>query len=172
ILDTPAWGPGWGLVTPFVINTSDEFLPPPPPAMTSAEYTAAFNEVKELGRIDSATRTAEQTEIGVFWGYDRAGLGPPPIFFNQIARQISTQENLTLSENARLFALANVAQADAGIVSWDAKFTYDLWRPVTAIREADTDGNPDTIADPTWAPLGAPAGGPGMDFTPPFPAYT
>jgi hypothetical protein len=172
ILTTPAWGPGWGHVTPFVINSADDFLPPPPPSMTSAEYTVAFNEVKELGRIDSTTRTPEQTQIGIFWGYDRGGLGPPSIFFNQITRQISVDHHLTLSQNARLFALANVAQADAGIVSWDAKFTYDLWRPIAAIREADTDGNPDTIADPTWSPLGAPAGGPGLDFTPPFPAYT
>jgi hypothetical protein len=169
---TPAWGPGWGHVTPFVIQSGSQFRPPPPPEMTSAVYAAAFNEVKSLGAVNSTTRTADQTEIGIFWGYDRAGMGPPPIFFNQIARTISQTEGLTLEENARLFALANLAQADAGIVSWEAKYAYNFWRPITAIREADNDGNPETIADPAWEPLGAPGGSVVANFTPPFPAYT
>jgi hypothetical protein len=167
-----ALGANWGAVTPFALASGNQFRPPAPPDMTSAAYTIAFNEVKSLGEKNSPTRTAEQTEIGVFWGYDRAGMGPPTVLYNAIARQIALQEGNTLSENARLFALHNIAQADAGIVAWDAKFVYDFWRPITAIRGADHDGNPNTVSDPDWEPLGAPGGGVVADFTPPFPAYT
>lgn len=177
-----AWGPGWGLVTPFAIESGVQFRGPAPPALNSPEYAAAFEEVKRLGSIDAETlgdRTADQTEIGVFWGYDRGGLGPPPILYNQItqtvastmAQQLYGSSDLSLQESARLFALVNLAQADAGVACWDTKFLYNFWRPVTAIREAGTDGNAATIADPGWIPLGAPdiVGPPG--FTPPFPAY-
>ena len=169
---SPAYAPGWGHVTPFAMTQGSQLRPPAPPALTSAEYTAAFNEVKALGERNSAIRTAEQTQIGIFWGYDRLGLGPPPILYNQIIQTIAAQQGNTMAENARLFALANIAMADAGIVSWDAKYEYNLWRPITAIREADTDGNPNTIADLLWEPLGAPGGGVVPNFTPPFPAYT
>lgn len=168
---TPAYAPGWGHITPFAMTQGSQFRPPAPPALTSADYTAAFNEVKELGSKDSTTRTPEQTLIGIFWGYDRLGLGPPPILFNQIIQTIAAEQGNTMAENARLFALANIAMADAGIVAWDTKYEYNFWRPITAIREADGDGNPDTIADPTWEPLGAPGGGVIPNFTPPFPAY-
>jgi hypothetical protein len=164
----PALGPGWGNVTPFVMQSADQFMPPAPPALSSQEYADAFNEVRLLGEKDSPFRTAEQTEIGIFWGYDVGGLGPPPILYNQIVRSISTIEGLTPLENARLFALVNLAMGDAGVACWEAKYVYDLWRPVTGIREAVTDGNPLTEADPDWEPLGAPAPDP---FTPPFPAY-
>jgi len=164
-----ALGPGWGKVNLFGVSSTDDFGIPPPPALDSAEYAEAFNEVKELGAADSAVRTEDQTEIGIFWGYDRGGLGPPLILYNQIAQTISHQTGNTLAENARLFALLNIAQADAGIVCWDMKYDYDFWRPVTGIREADSDGNPLTEADPNWIPLGAPAPTP---FTPPFPAYS
>jgi hypothetical protein len=169
---TSAYAAGWGHVTPFAMTQGLQFRPPAPPALASADYTAAFNEVKELGSKNSATRTAEQTQIGIFWGYDRRGLGPPPILYNNILQVIAAQQGNTMVENARLFALANIAMADAGIVSWDAKYVYNFWRPITAIWEADTDGNPDTIADLLWEPLGAPGGGVVPDFTPPFPAYT
>src|SRR4029078_10009489 len=78
---TPAWGPGWSTVTPFMMSAAAQFRPPPPPAMTSAEYTAAFNDVKSLGKKNSTTRTAEQTQIGIFWAYDRAGTGTPPALY-------------------------------------------------------------------------------------------
>jgi hypothetical protein len=139
--------------------------------MTSAAYTAAFNEVKALGEKDSAVRTAEQTQVGIFWGYDRAGMGAPMSLYNQIIQTIAAQEQNTVVENARLFALANLAQADAGIAAWECKYVDNFWRPVTAIRRAAQDGNPDTAADPTWEPLGAPGGGVVNNFTPPFPAY-
>lgn len=165
-----AWGPDWGNVRPFALASNTQFMPPPMPEMTSQQYTDAFNEVKSLGAVNSTTRTADQTEIGYFWAYDRVGMGTPHRMFLQVLDTIAQQEGNTVDENAELFAKATVAVADAGITAWNSKFEYDFWRPVTGIREADTDGNPDTIADPNWTPLGAP-GGNGTDFTPPFPTY-
>jgi len=139
--------------------------------MTSDQYTAAFNEVKELGAMNSATRTAEQTQVGIFWGYDRAGMGAPPALYNQIVQGIANQQHNTEVQNARLFFLVNAAQADAGVAAWDCKYVDNFWRPVWAIRRAGEDGNPNTVADPTWTPLGAPNGVSIPGFTPPFPAY-
>jgi hypothetical protein len=166
----PAWGPGWGNVKPFAIQDADAFLPPQPPALTSAEYAAAYEEVRTLGAKNSAVRTAEQTEIGLFWAYDRAEMGTPIILYNDIARTIAHQKNNSMDQNARLFALVHVAMADAGVVAWREKFLSNLWRPHTAIPEGDNDGNPLTVSDPSWEPLGAP-GVNGGYFTPPFPAY-
>jgi hypothetical protein len=166
-----ALGVAWGDVDPFTMTGGSQFRPPHPPDMTSAAYTAAFNEVKSLGEKNSLLRTAEQTEIGIFWGYDRAGLGAPPSLYNQIVQTIAAQEHNTMVENARLFALANLAQADAGIAAWECKYVDNFWRPVTAIRRAAEDGNPDTTSDANWEPLGAPGGGVVNNFTPPFPAY-
>lgn len=170
-------GPEWGDVKPFGILDVDKFLPPPPPAMTSPEYTAAYEELLRLGSDGVTTpteRTAEQTEIGIFWAYDGTqGLCAPPRLYNQIAEVLSHQQHLTEYQNARLFVLINVAMADAGIVGWASKYEYDLWRPVMGIREGDFDGNPDTIGIPNWRPLGAPASNETfpIDFTPPFPSY-
>jgi hypothetical protein len=166
----PALGPGWGLVTPFMMDNSSQFEPPPVPALTSDEYTTAYNEVKSLGEKDSTTRTADQTEIGIFWGYDRPGTGTPPALYNQIVQVIANQKHNTTVENARLFALANLAMADSGIAAWQCKYVENFWRPITGIREGNSDGNDDTAGDPTWEPLGAP-GGANPNFTPPFPAY-
>jgi PAP2 superfamily len=144
--------PQWRYVTPFAMTSGDQFRPGPPPALTSAEYTAAFQEVKELGRIDSTTRTPEQTQIAFFWagaGVSNAGVG----IWNQIARTVAAERDLSLADNARLFAQMSVANADAFIAGFDTKYEYNFWRPVTAIRAADTDGNPDTAPDPTWTPL-------------------
>jgi hypothetical protein len=115
-----------------------------------------------LGGLNSVERTAEQTEIALSWS-DGGGTFTPPGHWNQIAADVALARGNTLAENARLFALLNIAEADAGICSWDAKYAYDLWRPIDAIREGDTDGNDQTIADPTWTPLLK---------TPPFPTYT
>ncbi len=169
---TPAWGPGWGLVRPFVLERGDQFRAPPPPALSSPEYLAAFEQVKELGYRFSETRTADQTEQALFWAYDRAGMGPPLVLYNQMTRVIAEQMENSLAENARLFALVNLAMADAGIVSWDSKYHHNFWRPVDGIEFADLDGNPATVSDRFWEPLGAPGGGFVSDFTPPFPAYT
>jgi hypothetical protein len=178
--------PGWGKVTPFAIRSGEQFRAKAPPARNSPEYTSNFNELKVVGAWDAETanrdgsaapdRTAEQTEIGLFWAYDGApGLGTPPRLYNQIARVIADDQDNTVAENARLFALINIAMADAGIASWETKYIYDVWRPVVAIRAGDTDGNSDTVGEADWRPLGAPAsnsGDPNGDFTPPFPAYT
>jgi membrane-associated phospholipid phosphatase len=137
----------WGEVTPFVLEQGDQFRPAPPPALTSDAYAAAINEVQSLGSATSTIRTAEQTEIGKFWN--------PPIqnFWNQIAQAAAVAHHSDLTTTARLFATLNLSFADSAIAFYDAKYTYRLWRPVTAIRLADSDGNPLTVADPTWLPL-------------------
>jgi membrane-associated phospholipid phosphatase len=137
----------WGQVTPFVLDAGDQFRPAAPPALTSPEYAAAINEVQSLGSAASTTRTADQTVIGKFWA--------PPIqnFWNQIAETVATAHHSDLPTTARLFAALNLSIADSTIAFYDAKYTYQLWRPVTAIRLADTDGNAQTVADPNWLPL-------------------
>jgi hypothetical protein len=175
-----ALGAKWGEVKPFVLRSASQFRIPPPPALTSARYTRAFNEVKRLGGdglVTPTERTAEQTIAGIFWGYDGTpNLSAPPRLYNQIAVHIADQlgTGQTHVENlARLLALVHTSMADAGIACWESKYTYKFWRPIGAIREADTDGNPDTTVDPSFTPLGAPASNvvPGVNFTPPFPAY-
>ncbi len=166
-----AWGPNWGSVQTFAIHPIAGYLPGPSPDITSQAYADAYNEVKALGAIDSTTRTAEQTEIGLFWAYDRAGLGTPLKFFNEAVQSVAVQEGNTFKENAELFAMASVAMADAGIVAWNSKFEYDLWRPVSGIRQGDADGNDMTAGDAGWTPLGAPDGEELTGFTPPFPTY-
>lgn len=179
-----ALGAHWGECKPFVIESSHQFRVPPPPAMESAEYAAAYNEVKRLGGdgvVTPTERTPEQTFIGVFWAYDGTpSLCAPPRLYNQIAVHIADQMRTSELELARLLALINVAMADAGLAVWESKYHYDLWRPITGIRESDSgtgptglgDGNVATIGDPTFRPLGAPASNlNGPNFTPPFPAY-
>jgi PAP2 superfamily len=137
----------WGQVSPFVLDRGDQFRPAPPPALTSDTYAAAINEVQSLGSATSTTRTPEQTEIGKFWN--------PPIqnFWNQIAETVALAHHSDLPTTARLFAVLNLSFADSAIAFYDAKYTYRLWRPVTAIRLADSDGNANTAADPNWLPL-------------------
>jgi hypothetical protein len=155
-----AFAPGWADVTPFVLRDSSQFRPGPPYAVTARRYTADFNEVKRLGGDGITTpsaRTAEQTEIALFW------VESSPLQWNRIARTVSAARGLDLWENARLFGLLNMALADGYIGSFDTKYhQYNYWRPVTAIQTADTDGNPNTSADPTWTPLVP---------TPPIPDY-
>ena len=181
ISDIPiALGSRWGeLVAPFVLTSADQFPIPPPPAAGSPEFIAAFDEVKNYGGCGSdpaacavgfdgfvtpTIRTSEQTQIGIYWGYDGTpGLGTPPRLYNQIAVQIAEQKGSSGLELARLLALINVAMADAGLAAWKAKYDYEFARPITAIREAGF---------PTWTPLCAPASNKiGPNFTPPFPAY-
>lgn len=165
------FGQDWGRLIPFGIRSGSQFRLPPPPSVDSPEYAASFNQVKELGALDSATRTDDQTEIGVFWAYDRQGLGPPPVLYNQIVQVIAKKEGNSLHENARLFALVNMAQADGGVACWESKYYYNFWRPITGVQEGEDDGNPLTQGDSNWIPLGAPGPEDGLDFTPPFPAY-
>jgi membrane-associated phospholipid phosphatase len=144
--------PEWGEVAPFALDNSSQFRPVAPPDLTSETYTNDFNQVKELGKVDSSTRTAEQTQIARFWA-DGVGTYTPSGHWNKIAEEVALNEGNTLIENARLFAALNVSLADAGIAAWDAKYTYEFWRPITAIQQANTDNNPNTLADATWRPL-------------------
>jgi hypothetical protein len=138
---------GWGRVAPFVLRAGAQFRPSPPPALTSAAYARAINEVKSLGQDTSTTRTADETVIGKFWA--------PPIWntWNSIAEDAALAHHTNLDRTAAMFAALDLAFADSTIAFYDAKYHYDLWRPITAIRLADTDGNPATIGDPTWSPL-------------------
>ncbi|MDX2168234.1 MAG: phosphatase PAP2 family protein [Deltaproteobacteria bacterium] len=179
-----ALGAYWGAVTPFVLEAGDQFRLPPPPALDSAEYAAAFNGVNALGGDGVTTptvRSADATFAGVYWAYDGTpSLCAPPRLYNQIAVQIAEAQKVDTIGMARLLALVNVAMADAGIAIWESKYYYQLWRPVAGIREADAgsgptglgDGNAATVGDPTFSPLGAPASNlTGPNFTPPFPSY-
>jgi hypothetical protein len=140
----------WEHVIPFVLKDGSQFRPGPPYAVNRNKYTADFNEVKYLGGDDVTTpsaRTADQTEIALSW-YENS-----PLKWNRIARTVAADRGLTLWENARLFGLLNLALADGYIAMAATKNHYSYWRPVTAIQTGDTDGNPDTIGDPTWTPL-------------------
>lgn len=175
-------------ITPFAVDNVDQFDAPSLDDGTAAgrlaflssdAYTSAYNEVLALGSDGVSaptTRTPEQTRIGLYWAYDgRPGLGTPPRLYNQIARVIAAQEGNTEAENARLFALVNLAMADAGLTAWGDKYDDAFWRPVLGVRNGATDGNPNTVGDTDWTPLGAPASNPRRgetNFTPPFPAYT
>jgi len=143
---SPAALPGWGQVTPFALSSGAQFRPARPTFfdLTSAEYTADYNEVKSIGDAGSATRAAEQSEIARFW-YEGSPFG-----WNRIARNLLAQRSLDQWERARLFALLNFAMADGFIAGFEAKYFYNFWRPVTAIRAGGTDDNPDTVADPAW----------------------
>ncbi len=161
--------PGWGNVSPFGMTSGSQFRPGPPDAVTSAAYTADFNEVKSLGRYNSSTRTAEQTEIAKFWAESS------PQGWNRIATNIVAQKNMGAWQVARLLALLQMSEADAYIGSFDAKLHYFYWRPVSAIHLADTDGNPNTVADADWEVVGwNPAGAPDTRYwpTPPVPDYS
>jgi hypothetical protein len=144
----PAFLPGWGQVTCFAVRSGEQFRPDPPEVfdLTSEKYAREFNEVKSIGDANSTTRTDEQSEIARFW-YEPSQAG-----WNRIGRVVSAQYGLDLWENARLFALLNLALADGYIVGFNIKYHYNFWRPVTAIQAADTDGNPRTIPDPLWLP--------------------
>ncbi|QLE56855.1 Ig-like domain-containing protein [Nostoc sp. TCL26-01] len=157
----PALLPQWGQVTPFGLTSGSQFRPEGPPALDSQQYTDDYNQVKDLGKKNSTTRTAEQTQIALFWA-DGGGTFTPPGHWNQIAQNVVASKGNSLVDNARIFALLDISIADAGIAAWDAKYHYNFWRPITAIQKGDTDGNPNTIADPNWTPL---------ITTPPFPDY-
>src|SRR5262249_34370034 len=142
----PALLPQWRYVNPFAMPRTGRSLPPPPPALNSAAYMEALREVNEMGERDRSRRSAEQTLIAWFWD-DSEGSVTPPGHWNRIAQVVSRQRGLTLAENARLFALLNISMADAAILCWEGKFSFSYWRPITAIREADRDDNPDTAPD-------------------------
>ena len=154
--------PQWGDVQPWTMRSGTQFQPGAPPLVTSEKYATDFNQVKQIGSATSTTRTTDQTAIAQFWA-NGPGTSAPPGHWNVIAQTVAENRHTSLEENARLFALLNIALADAAIVSWDAKYEFDMWRPVTAIQQADTDNNSKTVAIAGWTPL---------LVTPPFPTYT
>jgi hypothetical protein len=179
-----ALGAFWDQGAPFSMTSADQFRVDPPPALTDTAYTLTYDEELAIGGdgvVTPTLRSDEETFIGTFWAYDGTpSLCAPPRFYNQIANQIAQDLGSNVDELARLLALVNVAMADAGIAVWDSKYFYKFWRPVTGIRESDPgtgpsglgDGNPATIGDRTYTPLGAPASNlTGPNFTPPFPSY-
>jgi hypothetical protein len=141
----PAAQPGWGLVTPFVLHRSSQFEPAGPPPLSSWRYARDYNEVKEIGRQDSLSRTDEQTVIAKFW-YENASS-----IWSRFARVVAQTQGLDAWETARLLALINLAMSDGIIAGWQAKFDFNRWRPVTAIRAGDSDGNEATAGDVTWS---------------------
>ena len=139
----PSAQTGWGNVTPFTLLSASQYWLPGPPALASATYARDFDEVKSLGGKISAARTPEQTEIARFWFQG-------PGAWNTIARTVLTERNTDVRDSARVLALMNLAMADAYIAGFKIRYVYDLWRPVTAIREGDNDGNDATVGDPAW----------------------
>jgi hypothetical protein len=154
-----AFSPGWGHVVPFGLESGAQFRLPPPPALRTGKYENDYNEVKLKGRIDAPLSVRPQHRIDVARFY---AFTSPLHVWSTAARQISAAQGMTLSENARMFALICMAMGDAGIAAFDTKYHYNFWRPVTAIRAGSTDHNPRTEADPDWLPLIA---------TPAYPAY-
>lgn len=144
--------PQWGDVAPFGVIDPEALVPNGPPSLTSVEYAEAFEQVKSLGARESSTRTSEQTQIARFWS-DGGGTYTPPGHWNKIANEVALSSGLSLGESARLFAMLNIALSDASIVSWKTKYEKEFWRPITAIQQASDDGNSQTAADATWAPL-------------------
>jgi hypothetical protein len=139
--------PGWGEVTPFVLRRSAQFESEGPPRLSGKRYARAYDEVKAIGEKNSVVRTAEQTSIARFW-YENS-----PASWSRIASVVADVRGLDLWDRARLLALVNLAMADGFIAGFETKYDFNFWRPVTAIRAGDTDGNDDTVADPTWSSL-------------------
>jgi hypothetical protein len=162
-LDPDAWVGG---LRPFLIQSPSQFRSDGPNQLTSAAYTQDFNEVKELGSLTSATRTADQTTGAIFWQT------PPVGVWNILSRDLASARGLDTVEEARLLAMVNLAAADGAIACWNDKYYWNFWRPMAAIREADTDGNPDTLADAAWKPLFDPSTPTSPPLvTPPFPDH-
>jgi hypothetical protein len=155
--NSPALAPWLATVTPFTLTSPSQFRAIPPPPLASTRYTRAYNEIKGLGARFNSTRTAEQTDLALFWNSNYL------VLWNRVLRDIVGTHVPDIDDSARLFALASLAMADAGITAWDTKFHYVFWRPVTAIQDGDNDGNPETAGDPNWQPF---------INTPNYPEYT
>ena len=143
----PEQTPWVGVMKPFTMTSASQFRSGPPPEVTSAEYAESVNETKARGSMTGSTRTADETKQANFWAEHFATQ------YNRYLRDLAAVQALSPADTARLFAEINMAAADGLIACWDGKYTYALWRPITAIREAAIDGNPATVADPTWTPL-------------------
>ena len=148
--------PWLGDVAPFALKHNSQLFPPPPPHLTGGRYAQEYDEVKALGRATNSSRTQEQTDLALFYSDNLIVQGERTL--RGVAASIDD-----IGANGRLFALANMAAADAVISAWKAKRTYDFWRPITAIQQGDNDGNPNTVGDPTWVPF---------TVTPAYPEYS
>ena len=155
--NAPMAAPWLGSVTPFALNSPSQYRPQGPPALTSPEYTRDYEEVKLLGKSDSTARTAAQTDLANFWNSNYV------VLWNTVTRNLAEANVGNEGDSARLLALVNMSMADAAITAWDSKNEFLFWRPITAIREGDNDGNSKTVGDPTWLPLIA---------SPPYPDFT
>ena len=153
----PGLAPQLATTTPWVMRTPSQFRLAGPPALTSDQYTADFNEIKSMGVAANSGRTADQTLSATFWQ-----AGNPPDYWDQSALALAEQHQYSLTDTARLLALVNLGMADAMIGCWDSKYRYSSWRPITAIQLGDTDGNDATAPDASWTPL---------ITTPAFPEY-
>src|SRR5262249_18383124 len=157
----PAFGPGillnWRNVTPFGIKRSDQFRLDPPPALTSQRYRKDYEEVKAIGELNSTERPQDRIDVTRYYAST-----PPPQVFNAVLQQVSAEHPMSLTRKARAFALLNMAISDALVSVFDTKYFYVFWRPVTAIRAGDADGNPKTQGDAAWTPF---------ITTPSFPSY-
>jgi hypothetical protein len=153
LLNAPGAAPQLATTTPWVLRRGSQFRPPPPYALASAQYATDYNEIKIMGVFSGSGRNADQSELALFWA------GNTPLYWDRIASQVSASRGLTLTENAHLFALLNLSMADGAVAVFDAKYRYQFWRPITAIRAGDTDGNDATDPDPAWTPW--------LDFFPP-----
>src|SRR6267378_458823 len=154
---SPALAPWLAAVTPFTLKSPSQFRPVAPPALTRQRYATAFNEIKAFGARVNSSRSLDQTNLALFWNSNFL------VLWNAALRDIIAARVPDIQDSARLLAIASLAMADAGITAWDTKFHYVFWRPVTAVQEADNDGNPDTVGDPTWQPF---------INTPNYPEYT
>lgn len=162
-LDPDAWV---GNLKPFLIESPSQFRSQGPNELTSKRYAKEFAEVKELGALNSATRTADQTTAAIFWQFS------PAVLWNRMSRELSATHQLDTVDEARVLAMVNLAAADGAIACWNDKYYWNFWRPRAAIQEADTDGNPTTVGDPSWEPLFHPSTAtvPPL-ITPPFPDH-
>jgi hypothetical protein len=156
LANAPASLPGWGKVTPFVLRSGSQFRPDAPPDLTSDTYTRDYNEIKQIGVATGSTRSAEQSDIALFW---RAS---PTAIWNNVLVQVVQSRNMDLSSQARLFALFYLTSSDASVACWDAKYEYNFWRPQSAITNGNADGNDLTAGDAAWKPFIP---------TPPHPEY-
>ena len=153
----PMLAPWLGSVTPFTLKSSSQYRPQPPPPLTSKQYAVDYNEVKSMGALSGSARTADQTDLALFWNANYQAV------WNRVLRDLAAAHVDDIADSARLFALANAALADSAITAWDSKLHFNFWRPLTAIQEGENDGNPRTDGDTSWQPF---------IVTPPYPDYT
>ena len=158
---TPAENPQWATLKPFAMTSPSQFRPAAPPSLTSQQWADDANKTLSLGSVDSTTRTADETQSALFWN-DKAGTYTPPGHWNAIAEQVAQQQGDSLAQDARLFAALNFAEGDAAVVAWDAKYTYNAWRPIVVAADAPSAGNSQVQPVANWVSLLT---------TPPFPEY-